>query len=234
MTFCSPKIGKSHKLLIALLFAICAGWLCTATFADEKPTGETIKLFNGKDLTGWTTYLEPEKKADPTKIWTISDGVIHCEGSVPGYLLTEKEYDNYVLRFQWRFPPGSRGGNSGAFVHVVGPDMIWPKGIEAQLQHQQAGDFWLVGGAKLKIDEERHDPRNVRHYYRYKSDEKIEKPIGEWNQYEITCDKNNIKLVINGHLVNVGTEGELSKGRILLQSEGAPIEFRNIELQRLK
>lgn len=234
MTLHPADTRVPHRTRYAILCLVAVGLVCSTTFADEKPTGETIKLFNGKDLTGWTTYLEPEKKADPAKIWTISDGVIHCEGSVPGYLLTEKEYDNYVLRFQWRFPPGSRGGNSGAFVHVVGPDMIWPKGIEAQLQHQQAGDFWLVGGAKLKVDEERHDPRNVRHYYRYKSEEKIEKPIGDWNQYEITCDQNNIKLVINGHLVNVGTEGELSKGRILLQSEGAPIEFRNIELQRLK
>jgi hypothetical protein len=166
-------------LILVSLFAV--GCLSAPTFAEDKPSGETVKLFNGKDLTGWKTYLDPDKKADPAKIWSISDGVIHCEGSVAGYLLTDKEYDNYVLRFQWRFPPGSRGGNSGAFVHVVGPDMIWPKGIEAQLQHQQAGDFWLVGGAKLKIDEERHDPRSVRHYYRFKSEEKIEKPIGEWN-----------------------------------------------------
>lgn len=205
-----------------------------AARGDEPPASGAVRLFNGKDLAGWKTYLDPARNGDPAKIWTISDGVIHCEGSIPGYLLTDNEYENYVLRLQWRFPPGSRGGNSGVFVHVVGPDMIWPKGIEAQLQHLAAGDFWLVGGAKLKIDEERHDPRNVRHYYRFKSKETIEKPIGEWNQYEITCDGNNIKLVINGHYVNQGTDGELSKGKILLQSEGAPIEFRNIELEPLK
>jgi hypothetical protein len=206
-----------------------------AAAADaEKGVKETVSLFNGKDLTGWRTYLDPSKKTQPSEIWSISDGVIHCKGSVAGYLLTEKEYDNYVLRFQWRFPPGSKGGNSGCFVHVVGPDKVWPKGIEAQLMHKQAGDFWLVDGAKLKIDEARHDPKSERHYYRLKKDEAIEKPIGEWNQYEITCDGNNIKLVVNGHFVNEGTDGELSKGRILLQSEGAPIEFRNIELTPLK
>lgn len=206
------------------------------TRADDGPKGvkETISLFNGKDLTGWRTYLDPAKNTDPSQIWSISDGAIHCKGSVPGYLLTEKEYGDYILRFQWRFPPGSNGGNSGCFVHVVGPDKIWPKGIEAQLMHQQAGDFWLVDGAKLKIDEARHDPRSERHYFRLKKDESIEKPIGEWNQYEITCDGNNIKLVVNGHFVNEGTDGELSRGRILLQSEGAPIEFRRIELEPLR
>lgn len=217
-----------------LIHLLAVGLAAAPASADEKPASGTIKLFNGQDLTGWRAYLDPSKKTEPSQIWSIADGAIHCKGSVAGYLLSEQEYDNYTLRFQWRFPPGSKGGNSGCFVHVVGPDGIWPKGIEAQLQHGQAGDFWLVGGAKLKIDEARHDPRNERHYYRLKKGEKIEKPIGEWNQYEITCRDNHIQLVVNGHLVNEGSDGELSKGRILFQSEGAPIEFRDIELEPLK
>lgn len=202
---------------------------------EENDAAEWTPLFNGKDFTGWTRFLSPRvEDADPDEIWTVKDGVIYCEGSVPGYLLTKKPYKNYVLRLQWRWgsEPGRGGGrNSGVFVHTVGPDKIWPKAVEAQLMSEHAGDFWLVGGFQLKIDAERQDPRVSRHYYRMKDD--VEKPIGEWNQYEITCDGDRIELRVNGHLVNVGTDAELTEGKILLQSEGAEIHFRNIELKQL-
>jgi hypothetical protein len=116
-------------------------------------------------------------------------------------------------------------------MHVVGKDKIWPKGIEAQLMAGRAGDFWLVDGAKLEIDSARKDPKVSRHYFRLK--DHVEKPVGQWNKYEITCKKDAIKLVINGELVNEGTNCDLTKGKILLQSEGAPIEFRNITLKPL-
>jgi hypothetical protein len=61
----------------------------------------------------------------------------------------------------------------------------------------------------------------------------VEKPRGEWNQYEITCKGNTIRLAINGQLVNEGTDAELNRGKILLQSEGSEIHFRNIELKPL-
>jgi len=189
-------------------------------------------LFNGKDLSGWKIFLDPKAKAEPEKIWTVKDGVIICEGSVNGYIVTEKEYENYVLRVQWRWgeKPG-RGRNSGVFVHVVGPDKIWPKAVEAQLMSGRAGDFWLVDNFKLKVDSARQDPKVNRHFFRMKDG--VEKPLGEWNQYEITCKGDTIKLVINGQMVNEGTNAELSRGKILLQSEGAEIEFRDVMIKPL-
>ena len=62
----------------------------------------------------------------------------------------------------------------------------------------------------------------------------VNKDIGEWNQYEITCKGDTIKLVVNDQLVNEGTNAEATKGKILLQSEGAPIVFRNVEIKMLK
>ena len=225
--------GTNHfaALKYATLAIAAIAW--GSTVSDSASAAEKIQLFNGKDLTGWKKFVKPGEAADAAdKIWKVSDGVIHCTGQPIGYILTEGEYDNYVLRLQWRFP--GKPGNSGVFVHVVGPDEIWPKGVEAQLQSGAAGDFWLVGGAKLKIDETRFDKPSGRHYFRMKTDKAVEKPLGEWNQYEITCDDDTIKLVVNGQLVNEGTNSELTRGRILLQSEGAPIEFRNIELEPLK
>lgn len=192
---------------------------------------EEIALFNGKDLTGWGFFLQG-KDARWQDVWSIADGVIHCKGKPMGYLVTEKEYENYVLTLEWRWLPGTKGGNSGVFVHVTGENKIWPKGIEAQLMAGHAGDFWLVDNVGLTVDKKRQDPKIARHYLRMKDD--VEKPIGEWNRYEITCKKDRVKLVINGALVNVGEDAELTKGKIILQSEGAPIEFRNIKLRTLE
>jgi hypothetical protein len=202
--------------------------------AGDKEEG-WIKLFNGKDFKGWTKFLDPKKKGDPEKIWKVEGDMIYCEGSVYGYLLTDKEYDNYVLKVQWKWGEKlfiGKQRNSGVFVHVTGPDKIWPKAVEAQLMEDHAGDFWLVDNFKLKVDPKRQDPKIARHYLRMK--DHVEKKVGEWNQYEITCKGDTIKLVINGELVNEGTDAEITKGKILLQSEGAEIYFRNIELKHLK
>ena len=214
-----------------LLLVIC----CLAIAAAVAPAAlaEPIPLFNGKDFTGWKRFIDPRRKADPDQIWKIQDGVIICDGSVNGYLITTKEYGNYVLRLQWRWGDKvTRGRNSGVFVHVHGPDRIWPKGVEAQLMSGHAGDFWLVGNFRLNVDPARRDPRVSRHYFRMKDN--VEKPIGQWNQYEIICRGDTVTLKVNGHLVNQGTSAERSKGKILLQSEGAEIHFRTIELEPLK
>jgi hypothetical protein len=227
--------------------------LTRAPAADDKSESFT-PLFNGRDFTGWKIYLRNNADNNQTKTFTVENGEIHCTGQPNGYMLTDKEYGDYVLRVQWRFP--DKPGNSGVFVHVSGPDTIWPRGVEAQLYSGRAGDIWRVAPNgeepfKLKIAGER-DPASARHHARigdkfvktgeqkkgrdvYKIEGKqVEKPIGEWNQYEITCKGDTITLVVNGQKVNEGTEAEARKGKILLQSEGAPIVFRNVEIKTIK
>jgi hypothetical protein len=228
--------------LAGLAAALAAPGRAADDAAGFKP------LFNGRDFTGWTVYLRDN--ADPAKTFSIKDGVISCTGKPNGYMITDKEYGDYVLRLKWRFPGAP--GNSGVFVHVTGPDKVWPKGVEAQLFSGRAGDFWLVDGYKMKIGSER-DPNSDRHYARIGDKfvktgvknkqgrdqyeiqgKKVEKPLGEWNQYEITCRGDTVKLVVNGELVNEGTNAESTKGKILLQSEGAPVEFKDIQIKMLK
>jgi hypothetical protein len=218
--------------IVVALFAVPV--LFRPAVAEDKP-GETIKLFNGKDLSGWQVFVNPKEKATPEPVWSVKDGVIVCKGKPLGYLITEKEYGNYVLKVQWRWAPegDNKDRNSGVFVHVSGPDKIWPKGVEAQLYRDHAGDFWLVDGFKLVVDEKQQDPNSKNHYLRMKKSG-VEKSIGEWNQYEITCKDGTIKLVVNGVPQNEGRHAESSKGKILLQSEGAEIHFRNIELTPIK
>ena len=224
-------MSRRTVTLAVCLAALIISVVAVRSPADDKEEG-WIRLFNGKDFTGWKKYLDPKKNADPDTIWSVKDGMIVCEGSVYGYLLTEKDYENYHLRLQWRWGDKvTTNRNSGVFVHVSGPDKIWPKGVEAQLFAGRAGDIWLVDGFKLTVDAARQDPKSKRHYLHLKDG--VEKPIGEWNQYDITCKGDTINLVVNGEPENEGTQAEQTKGKILLQSEGAEIYFRNIELKPL-
>jgi hypothetical protein len=213
------------------LFAIFLAALgLTAAPADEPAKGTPIKLFNGQDFTGWRKWQPPRETANLDEVWTVQDGVIRCLGKPAGYIITEQDYGDYELTFEWKW--GAKPGNSGCFVHVSGPDMIWPKGVEAQLMHQRAGDFWLVGDFKLSVDPARFDRPSGRHYFHLKDG--VEKPAGEWNKYRIRCDGNTIKLWVNDVFQNEGTDAEMAKGKILLQSEGAEIFFRNIVLTPLR
>jgi hypothetical protein len=222
--------------LVSLALALAMGLALSSAGAEDKD-GKTIDLFNGKDLSGWKTFLDPKDKGKtkPEDVWSVKDGELICTGQPFGYILTEKEYSDYKLEVEWKWTEGEVKGrrNSGVFVHVAGKDKIWPSGVEAQLFSGSAGDIWLVD-FKLEVDKSRRDPKNARHYYRIDKDTPVEKPIGQWNKYEITCKGDMITLVVNGKKANEGTKAERTKGKILLQSEGAPIHFRNIKLTPLK
>ncbi len=209
------------RMLTIVLPAALIAVVLTGVAADSK----SVALFNGEDFTGWKLFL-PDENADPADTWSVKDGVIHCTGTPVGYMRTEKEYENYRLRVEWRFPGAP--GNSGVLLHVQGEDVVWPKSIEAQLQHEHAGDIWVIGGTTFK---EHTDKSNRRVLKKEKSSEK---PPGEWNQYEIICRDDSITLYVNGVLQNQATECTVTKGAIGLQSEGAPIEFRNIVLEPLE
>ena len=61
----------------------------------------------------------------------------------------------------------------------------------------------------------------------------VEKPPGEWNRMEVICDGDSIINIVNGYVANVGTQSNLTQGKILFQSEGAEIVFRKIEIRPL-
>ena len=153
-----------------------------------------------------------------------------CKGKPAGYLLTKKnDYENYVLTLQWRWP--EKGGNNGVLVHVTKPGEldVWPKSLEVQLGSGDAGDFWVIG---TTIDVENIDKRRQDRRHLNLTDDS-EKPIGEWNNMEITCRGDEVIVKVNGVLVNHATKCSQTKGAIALQSEGTPIEFRNIKLRKL-
>src|SRR5262245_59930329 len=217
-----------------LLFVVLALSVRCASAADDAVT----PLFDGKSLNGWTFIVKADKdgkKADPKETWSVVDGYIRCTGKPNGCMVTEKEYGDYILKVKWRFPADSKGGNSGEMLHVQ-DEKYWPTSIEAQLLSGRAGDLLVTNppDAKLEGDKARQDPKLERRFFRIETKEPVEKKFGEWNEYEITCRGGDITLVINGEKVTEGKNGNLKKGRIALQSEGAEIRFKDVVIKSLK
>jgi hypothetical protein len=222
-------------LCLAGMTLALAATLPGAPAAEEGFT----PLFDGKTLDGWDFIVKADKdgkKPDPKTIWSVTDGTIRCVGKPNGYMLTKKEYGDYVLKLKWRFPADSKGGNSGVLLHCQDQKTPWPTSVEAQLFAGRAGDFWLIypPDVKLEVDPKRQDPKQARHYFRIETKEPVEKKFGEWNQYEITCKGGDITLVVNGVKVNEGKNGNLTKGKIALQSEGAEVHFKDVEIKSIK
>ena len=198
---------------------------------------ESVELFNGKDLTGWTHYLwnpqakQEDKETPMSAVWSVDNGVLVCQGKPTGYIRTVKEYENYRLSLEWRWPEGASRGNNGVLVHTSTPNALgqWPKSIEVQLAQGNAGDFWVIGTTLEVPDLEKR--RNGRRHLNLTDNS--EKPAGEWNRMEIEAKGDEIKVWVNGDLVNHATKCSERKGAITLQSEGALAYFRNIRLTPL-
>ena len=194
--------------------------------ADKK-----IDLFNGRDLTGWTLYV-PDDTVDVATIWSVQDGVIHCTGATNGYMRTNKSYADYHLHLEWRW--AAEPANSGVLLHIHGEDKLWPICIENQLWSGNAGDLVLINWTGITVDgEDKADP-NTQYVVIPKQQPSSEKPAGQWNCYDIVCDGGTITSTVNGVLQNSGTRASVTSGPIGLQSEGGPIEFRNITLTPLR
>jgi hypothetical protein len=219
-----------RRLAVWALVLLAMAAFATRSFAQEE-SGAT-SLFNGKDLSGWK-WISSKEGVKAEEVWSVTDGVLSCTGKPPGYIRTEKDdYANYVLELEWRFPEGSPGGNSGVLLHASKPGEIgiWPKSLEAQLFHQNAGDIWVIGET-CEIENAAERVKDRRHLNTSDGDEK---PIGQWNQYRIVCKQDTVTLFVNGKEVNHVTKCSATKGAICLQSEGAPIEFRNIRLRPVR
>lgn len=221
-------MNRAISIVGALLLLFTAATVAQKVKIDGK-LGKEILLFNGKDLCGWTYFLaDPNLKMED--VWSIDGdrGILICKGRPAGYIRTVADFTNYILKLEWRWVPEYKGGrNSGVLLRMVGHDKIWPKSIEAQLMSGSAGDFWLIDGVKLDTEPARFNPNAPTNRIKAKM---VEKPIGEWNEYEIIVDGDHVVLKINGQVVNEGTGAEVVPGKICLQSEGAEIHFRNIRL----
>jgi hypothetical protein len=215
-------------LLIIALLATGVVFAANDKNKDKKPTEKpkgAVRLLKEKKLDNWVFKLK-DNSVDPATVFTLHEGILHITGSPFGYMRTKEEYSDYKLHVEWRWP--SEPSNSGVFIHAQAPDSIWLRCVECQLKAGSAGDFVCMNGADMTQRFDKTKP------FVSKLAPSSEKPAGEWNTLEVNCKGNTIVVHVNGILQNKGTNVNLSKGSICLQSEGKDIEFRNVYLTKLK
>jgi len=214
-----------------IAFAVCSLGMLARGFAAETPAAiaptARIDLFNGRDLSGWTFCLR--SNAAPENTWTVTNGLIYCTGQPFGYMRTEKNYRDYKLTVEWRFVKvAPRADNTGLFVHVQSPDKVWPVCIECQGQSHHHGDLILMG---TTVEATRGSTNSLR--VLRTAQPHNEKPVGDWNTYEVVCAGDALKVSVNGKLMNEAAGSSVSSGAIALQSEGGEWEVRKVFLEPL-
>jgi hypothetical protein len=198
------------------------------------------QLMNGKNLDGWYTWLNTKgKNNDPEKIFTVQpDGVLHDTGKELGYLMTERIFDNFhfKLEFRWgdsRWPPRENAKRDSGICYNVPADCedkIWPTSVECQIQEGDVGDFWLLDYSTIQVDGKQNRPLPHSQIVKKKD---AENPKGDWNTVEVISFHGKCVHIVNGVVVNYGENSSLIGGRILLQSEYAEIFYRNLTLRAL-
>jgi hypothetical protein len=205
-------------------------------FSDILYAQKPLKLFNQKNLSGWYAFnAETGKHSNAADLFTVDTQKIRMFGPDAGYLMTIKSFRNFKLEVEYRwntdttFVRKNDKKNSGVMYLVPEntPDMLWPKGIQYQIKEGSTGDFVLLHEVTLTVKGEVSTPGASVVLKRFTD---AEKPVGEWNSIDITVKNGRITQELNGVLVNEATNSSVSEGRILLQYEGYPIDFRRVEI----
>lgn len=228
-----------RTLLSIIVFAVAMiSWKTPDLKKDKTP----YSLFNGTDLTGWHVDV-PDMDNNPEAVnpFIVRDNRLVSLGNPRGHLITDSIYQNYKLEIDYRFP--NKPGNCGVLVHASTPRALYgmfPKSIEVQMEHKNAGDFWcIVEDVEVPNMENRRGPKDNWGTTEGKErriqnlTENSEAPLGQWNTMVIECLDNTITVWVNGDLVNDGVNATIHKGQIALQAEGAEVEFKKIEITPL-
>ncbi len=226
---------------IITLLAVIVGSSANEVSAQE---GEWVSLFDGKTTKGWHTYGKSEAGA----AWEVSDGTLHLniDGKTQddrGDLVTDKEYENYHLKLEWKI---SEGGNSGVIFNI-------------HEDKEKYANTYNSGPEMQVLDSDNHpDGKIFKHragdlYDLIPSSSEPAKPVGEWNLSEIISNNGKLQFFLNG--VNIVTTtmyndewkaliagskfaewpgfGTYKKGKIALQDHNDKVWFRNIQIKEL-
>ncbi len=211
----------------------------TVVILNSCISQSTTSLFNGKDLTGWHVDVPAmDSITEAINPFIIRDGMLVSLGTPGGHLITDAIYKDYRLVVEYRF--AREPGNCGVLVHASTPRALYkmfPKSIEVQMLHENAGDFWVID-QDITADNmlKRRGPKEEWGIIEGKKrrienlTNGSEKPLGEWNTMIVECLKDKIKVWVNGDLVNYGYNATVSSGQIAVQAEGSEVEFRKLEL----
>lgn len=217
--------------VLALTVAVLAVVPTFAQTIDDKEKDDGfVSLFNGKDLSGWTVY------GAKNDVWVVEDGMIVCTGRGGGWVGSERDYADFVLRLEYRLKPG---GNSGVYLRAPEKGHISRVGMEIQLLDDQDPRY-------AKLDFYQHTGAI---YHVAAPTQRAGKPAGQWNAMEIQADGRQIRVTLNGKkIIDADLDRYLkdpaiakehtglarSTGRIGLQSHTDRVEFRNVRVKELK
>lgn len=217
----------------------------TALFCQPLSTlfSPAKSLFNGHDLTGWTTDIPASDSiANLPPSFIVRNGMLVSVGNPVGHLISKKSYKNYQLEIEYRFT--GNPGNCGVLVHASKPRVLYktfPQSLEVQMEHNNAGDFWCIKeditvpnmeaqrGPKELWGTEEGKQRRIMNLTN-----NTENKVGEWNTMIIHCIGNEITVYLNNILVNKGFNCTANKGKIAVQAEGSEVEFRKLSIAKIK
>jgi hypothetical protein len=246
-----------HKIRVFLWAAFAAagmagmvraGW-AEGPARPPEATPDFIPLFDGRSFAGWK-YPESFQGH-----WVIRDGVIRCDGKVPGQrgqskdLWTEKQYGDFILITEWRLPMKPEKKMMNAFA-PDGEFLLDATGKPRKHEILNAGDsgIYVRGSTKAQVNIW-SQPMGSGDINAYHKDLKLpaeirracvpskraDKPLGEWNRFVITMRGDRISVVLNGEKVidNALLPGVPPRGPIALQNHRDPVEFRNLYIKPL-
>jgi len=252
----------------ALLAASVVAPMMAADAGEPIRPSKTLKLFNGRNLDGWYTWLRENRYQDPKGVFSVANGSIRISGEEWGGIATKQQYRDYHLIVEWRWsgktwePRIDRARDSGILVHAVGEDgkynNTWLESIECQIIEGGSGDIILVGGqnrptvtARTREEgretiwdkagkEKTMDRGRINWWGRdpgwkdkvdFRGAKDVEKPVGQWNRQEVIADGDTLIYLLNGVVVNHAYNSSHKAGKIQIQSEGAEILIRKVELR---
>lgn len=225
--------------ILTIIIFLFAGTFLSCKSQSQSNLNSGKDLFNGRDLSGWHADV-PDMDNDPKvkSPFIVRDGKLVSLGDPRGHLITDEVYEDYRLEVEYRF--AAEPGNCGVLVHASTPRALYdmfPKSIEVQMMHENAGDFWcIVEDITVPDMESRRGPKDEwgitegKKRRIFNLTDGSEKPVGEWNTMIIECLHNSVKVWVNDDLVNYGFNATADKGRIALQAEGSEVEFRKVQL----
>src|SRR5512138_582915 len=163
-------------LTVVAVMAVLAGGCQNQQASQSQKT----YLYNGKDLTGLKPY-----PADANH-WMAKGEILYSTGKPNGYIRTENVYQDFKLHVEWRWP--AEPTNSGVFLFINGEDTTFPRCIEAQLKHQNAGDFVIMNHSGTTVKGVRYQDDSKQFIGLPKMQRSTEQPAGQWNTYVIVCN----------------------------------------------
>jgi hypothetical protein len=230
--------------------------LCSAVLianAHAQQAGAPRAFIDGTG-TGWKVLTKEDfvnVNCEPTT-WHWTNGIIHCTGKPVGVIRSTVLHTNLELVVQWRHL--NPGGNSGVFIWAT-PDSIkelengqgrLPTGIEVQVldhdytrqyeaQSKKKADWFTTHGDVFPTGSTGMKPfppvaPNGKRAFPSKN---LSKGVGEWNHYYVRCINGEVRLWVNGEEVSGGTECKPAWGYLCLESEGSPVEFRELRIRVL-